>query len=961
MIQLFHRCTALLFPLLLVLSLSLLVGVFAYQAPPEGNIKIGWLGDRLFLDSHSGLGQEPTERGVLYPDELTPDSPTGRSRWTRQRAIITFPNLGTGLDLQLRLLAQGWPDDVIEPVVAQPVVNVFVGETLVGSFVPTPHWQEHALVIPAAVRAGDDLTLRIETSAVFTDTGRYVDQRPKGIRLAEVKVHTQVTSSTAILFPAWDAVLLLVAVMLLFYMLLTRFLGQGSLTFVLATLGAGLAGAGLALIRIWMGAALSVVLLGLLVAIIPAWQNTLIELFRALLRRYSHGRALGYGLVTAALAWLGYNLALFSQTAQLPQLRTVWQYFPDALMYGLLSTGLLALTFVLGRRGLPSVSNGIVQLLGKRRESLFVLALFGAVWLGYQASVILNLSYVGHADYADNAVVARNLVAGRGWVVDYVTQFYRLYEGVTRPQETWPLLQPVWIAPFFALFGPESWAAKLPNLVFNVLLLALVYQIGARIWDRRVGLLAAIFTLTNYLFFRLTIYVTSDLAFVVFSLAAIALLFWSQEAEPRTFKVNINMPHIRLLIGSGICTGLMMLQKPSGAIIAVGMGLWLLRSWLPDIGGWIRNDRLRVKHLGAKARQFLLWATVALAVLSPYIVRNMAVFDKPVYSTESHDAWVLGYRGTRGEAWEDIYRVYVLELGGPGVPDRSWILRWGFDYTTEKFVNQVTALRDYLLPPWAAMPGWLEALSSHPQDASNKNLMMPLGAWLSFIGFIVALRLRRRLFSLLVFAFGPYMLFMSTYWRTDEERYWVMLVPWLALLAAWMIWAGFHRLAAIGDGRWSPLGLILVVVATVGVLQPSWPDIAQKVRAEPSLWQPDLIAYEWIRENTEPGAVMMTRTPWQLNWHTERPAVMIPNTSQRELLLYLANYYNAEYLVLENLLRVKSDAAENLNALLRPGDIQVGDTIEGFTLVYASPTADNRVFIYRFPPLENRALTPPAP
>ena len=49
------------------------------------------------------------------------------------------------------------------------------------------------------------------------------------------------------------------------------------------------------------------------------------------------------------------------------------------------------------------------------------------IWVGYEAYVVAGLPYVGHADYADNAVVARNLLAGRGWVVDYVTQFYRLY------------------------------------------------------------------------------------------------------------------------------------------------------------------------------------------------------------------------------------------------------------------------------------------------------------------------------------------------------------------------------------------------------------------------------------------------------------------------------------------------------------------------------------------------------
>lgn len=94
---------------------------------------------------------------------------------------------------------------------------------------------------------------------------------------------------------------------------------------------------------------------------------------------------------------------------------------------------------------------------------------------------------------------------------------------------------------------------------------------------------------------------------------------------------------------------------------------------------------------------------------------------------------------------------------------------------------------------------------------------------------------------------------------------------------------------------------------------------------------------------------MMTRIPWQFNWHTERPAVMIPNTADRAMLLQIAHYYGAEYLVLENQLRVKSDAGRLLSPLLRPGSAQVGATIDGFELVYASPTADFRAFVYRIP------------
>ncbi len=94
---------------------------------------------------------------------------------------------------------------------------------------------------------------------------------------------------------------------------------------------------------------------------------------------------------------------------------------------------------------------------------------------------------------------------------------------------------------------------------------------------------------------------------------------------------------------------------------------------------------------------------------------------------------------------------------------------------------------------------------------------------------------------------------------------------------------------------------------------------------------------------------MMTRTPWQLNWHTERPALMIPNTADRDLMLAIAQRYGVRYLSLETLHRVKGDAASALAPLISARTAQPGEVIEGFTLVYASPTPDNRVLIYELP------------
>ncbi|MCX7859089.1 MAG: glycosyltransferase family 39 protein [Chloroflexus sp.] len=922
-----HAVRSTLRALLLILALALLAGAMAYQAPPQGRVAIGWPGDRLFFGVSPGLGIEPVQRGELFADELTPDSPTDRSRWTRERAVLVLPNVGAGSPLQVTLVAQGWPAGAG----AQPVVTVTIDDSVVGEFTPTGAWAEYTFAVPGIAHQHGDLTITLQTSATLADSR---DPRQKGVRLAEVRI-APASEPAPLLPPAWPAVALLGWNAVLLYILLARLRLSPALVYGGTAVGIGAAAIGLALARIWMAAILNVAMTGLLTLLVIAYRQPLVALIQMLVRRYSQGRALGYGLVGVALLCFGYVLLHAINWAAAAGVRLFWQTFPDSLLLALLGTALMALALNYGRAGLPRLSDAIVDWFAARRGAWLVLGVFALVWLGFEAVVAATLPYVGHADYSDNAIVARNLVRGRGWVVDYISQFYYRYDSLTRPQETWPLLQPVWIAPFFALFGPTAWAAKMPNFIFDLILLSLIYAVGSWLWDRRVGVTAVVLVLTNYLFFRLSIYVTNDLGFVVFNMAAIAALLRSQTDPARRW---------RWLLISAVCTGLMMLQKPSGAMFALGMGLWqlsLVANELRTASDW--------PHVWQRLRTGLapviVWSAIALLVLSPYLARNLILFGKPVYSTESYDAWVLDYRGVSGDAWSEIYRVFAPEWDGPGLPDRSWILRWGFDATQTKFETQVRELRAYLMPAWPGAPAPLAALFSHE---ANKNILTPLGAWLALAGLLAAAAYRRRWLSLILFAYTPYILFMLTYWRANEERYWVMIIPWLALLAAWMIWAGYDKLAAIGDRRWAPLGLVLAVAAIVTIVAGSQADIADKVRNEPRIWQQDLAAYEWLHANTPPDAVIMTRLPWQVNWHTERPAVMIPNTGDRDLLLEIARYYGAQYLVLENQMRVKGDVGRLLAPLMDHAN-QPGMVIDGFELLYASPTPDFRAFIYRIP------------
>lgn len=924
--------------LALILLLALLAGVLAYQAPPSAAVAVGWLGDRLFL--RASEGQTAEDQLSFYGDELTDHARTGRSRWTRRGAELFFPGLGGG-DLTLTLRAQGWPEDTLNQRTSQPEVTVEADGERIGSFVPTPGWQEHSFRIPAQLRSGADLRVVVRASDTFTSTAQFSDPRPKGIRIDWAGIEgAPIVSGWAPPAPGPVAWLMLNgALWLLSLVALTR---RPTVGFVLATLLVAAAAVALTIVRPWAAALLPWLSVAGALLLAFAWRSHIVDVTAKLVRRYARGSAVNYGLIAAGGSWLTIVAAQASASLRLPGLNAFWDSFPDSLIYGLLGMGLVLLVIVRGREGLPQIARIIVGVVGHPRVAPLLLGLFVGVWVGYALYVIAGMPYVGHADYADNAVVARNLVAGRGWVVDYVTQFYRLYDGVVRPQETWPLLQPVWIAPFFALFGPHDWSAKIPNLLFTIALAVLIYAAGARLWDRRVGLTAALFVLTSYLFFRLLIYATADLAFVVLSFGAIWTLYLAAggarraAADGRRAAAGLwaAARTRRLLLGSAALTGLMILQKPgSGGLIALGMGLWLMsqavgeRRQSADEGQPFaaQGASARLRAAVSALCPVVVWAAVALLLLAPYVARNLLVFGRPYYSTESLDAWVLEYSN-----WDDIYKVYTTEggLSTLGPPDATWVLRWGFDRTLAKLNRQVAAIRDYLVPAWGGLSeGAGAALVGRPDKT---RLLFEMGAWLSLLGAVGALGSRRRLLGLLLASFVPYAAFLVVYWHTNEERYWVALMPWLALLGAGALWRGYDRVEAIGDGRWTPLGLILVVTAVTLVVRPSWPDIAEKVNAEPQVWAADLDAYRWLRENSEPDAVVMTRGPWQLNWHAERPAVMVPNTADPEVLLKIARHYRARYLVFDSLQNPSRETRRMLDAL-------VADPQSGFELVYVSP------------------------
>lgn len=893
----------------------LLLGLLIYQLPARIVVPIGSLGDQLFLDSSEALDTQPEATGQWYADEI---DAVGRSRWTRSRARLDFPSLGGGA-VEVSLQAQGWPADVLRTDRQQPVVSVWLvapdgSRSEAGTFEPTPDWQEYALSIPASARSSGSLRLELETSAVFTSTHQFADVRPKGIRVDHITLAT--ASPATPLMAGWPTLLVLAGAVLILTLALQQLTASAAVA-VGGGSGLALIGlAGLALWRPWAATLMPLAFLPALVAAVPVAWPQLKMAARSTGQRLRAGSIPTIGVVVALA---GVAVLLIADTWPVAGIEQLTAILSDRdRLIQTLPLILGGLLVVVSPTIIPGMLRHLRRWLVAGWLAPLLLALTAGILLGWELYLLRVLPFAGHADYADNAVVARSLLRGQGWQVPYVTQFYELVSGGTvyRPQETWPLLQPLWMVPFMAVLGPTAFAARLPNLIFNLVLLLLVYHVGSRIWDRRTGLLAALFTLFNHFFFLLAVYSTTDLGFVVLSMAAIWLFF-------RAATSRQDGSVTRTWLAAGLVTGLMGLQKPTGAIFAAGMLAWLvLRRWSGSRLPW---------------RGLLAWGTMAGIVVLPYVMRNLLLFGHLHYSTESLDAWILGFKGSR-DAWEDIYSIHLGDL-----PNRSWILRWGWDHSIDKILTQVHEVRLYLLPTDA-------------NASIDTNIVGVTITWLALAGLLTARGRQRSLLGLVVLIGALYTTFLVTYWHANEERYFLPFVPWLMLAAMGALNRAFDAALNYRGGRLAGLAALLGTLLLWNTLQAerrpidAFLDPAQS-RYWGRQWLPDLEAYKWLNQHTPADAVIMTRVPWQLSLTADRPSLMIPNAPLVSdepcvaTIMQAARYYGADYLVVNAMTGPRGPAAETLRPL------SLGEPILGFTPVFTGTPQFGRrpVQIYRFP------------
>jgi len=251
-----------------------------------------------------------------------------------------------------------------------------------------------------------------------------------------------------------------------------------------------------------------------------------------------------------------------------------------------------------------------------------------AVW--YDAAAFKNLSTI---EGMDAAQVARNIGEGRGFTTDFVRPFSlhllkqhgATNEGVLKdnhPDLAQAPLYPALLAvalkamPFkmpdlekvknFSVYAPDLWIAGFNQLLFLIAVWQL-WRLGRRLFDEPVAWVSAGVFAGADLFWRFSVSGQSTMLLVVLLLALVDVL---ARLEPQT-REGASWSEGKLLLAAalvGLLTGLLGLTRYSFAWLIIPVGFFLAALVTPR----------RVAMVAAAAAAFL-------AVMSPWVARNMAV------------------------------------------------------------------------------------------------------------------------------------------------------------------------------------------------------------------------------------------------------------------------------------------------------------------------------------------------
>jgi 4-amino-4-deoxy-L-arabinose transferase-like glycosyltransferase len=229
---------------------------------------------------------------------------------------------------------------------------------------------------------------------------------------------------------------------------------------------------------------------------------------------------------------------------------------------------------------------------------------------------------------------ARLLADGHGYVN---------YAALT-PTALWAPGYPLVLAGLFRLPGDDVAAARALNVAAGLALVAGVYYLGSRLWDRRAGLIAAAIMagLPSHIFYSSLVMTEVLFAGLVGGLLCLALAW--------TLREGVVPWRVFLL---GVAAGAVGMVRPEGALLVLAI-----------IAAWAAYHRsLR------RVATYVALLVLGMAVLYvPWTVRNIIQLHAPIVGTTGMGQVLLQAHSANTGAQPDLYIVVQLEDRFKNVP-----------------------------------------------------------------------------------------------------------------------------------------------------------------------------------------------------------------------------------------------------------------------------------------------------
>lgn len=248
-------------------------------------------------------------------------------------------------------------------------------------------------------------------------------------------------------------------------------------------------------------------------------------------------------------------------------------------------------------------------------------------------AVALPFDYAPYTDPAYYTLVARELAEGRGFSTPVIWSFLevgsRIPDVPVLPVASnghWMPLASIIAAGPMTVFEPTWRAGQLPMILLSALLVPFTYFVAYRFWGSRFisGIAAVLAIFAGPL---LIYYPTVD-NFGAFGVLGGLSLYAACHA------LTTRRPGV-WIVASGALAGAATMARVDGLLLTVAPATaWLIsRGWTP----WASSS-----HRGSWAAGFLS-AFAFVAVLSPWLLRNLATYGSPFPSAGGHTLWITSY------------------------------------------------------------------------------------------------------------------------------------------------------------------------------------------------------------------------------------------------------------------------------------------------------------------------------